>query len=547
MMLPSIALAPTIAIANDIKLIVQITVDGFRGDLLSRYEPSFGEGGFRRLTEGGVWYTNAHHLHAKTETIVGHTTLSTGANPSEHGMIGNAWLDRATGRLGYNIEDISSPLLPVPGFAGEGDQLDPAQAIAQASGRSPKNILASTFADELSKANNGGSRIVAISGKDRSAVAMAGHVGKAFWMSTSTGAYETSTYYYDAYPDWVLEWNAARPADAAIGTSWELSDPIETYLLAENDDRPYEVDLKGFGRTFPHAYGDPTDGLYYTQVLVSAFGDWLTADFAKAAVIGENLGGGDYPDLLSVSFSGVDAVNHFFDPSSLENEETVRALDRTLADFFAFLDERVGPEHLLFVLSGDHGMPEMPEFMAEKGFNVERNFNQELMNKVNAEVAEAVGVEGAIGQFFRPYIYLNDEAIADAGVERQIVERAIVDSLMNQPGIAKAMPRQPLPEHRGDYLEAPIQRNFHPLRSGDIYVAQAPYSFLFEEGTVAVMHGSPWNYDTHVPIIFAGSGIDPAIVSRKVGTVDVAVTLSSLFGTTQPSGASGSVLDEVVH
>ena len=360
----------TVAIGepNDIRLIVQITVDGLRGDLLHRYEEGFGKNGFRRLMAGGVWYTDAHHLHANTETIVGHATLATGAHPSEHGMIGNVWLDRSTGRLGYNIEDIDSPILAVPGLRGEGEQLDPAQAIAQAGGRSPRNLLASTFSDELFKSNNGRSKVIGISGKDRSAVAMAGHVGKAFWMSTSTGAFETSRYYYEVYPDWALEWNAERPADVAIGTSWELSAPLDSYLLAENDDRSYEMDLKGFGRTFPHPYGNPDDGLYYSQVLVSPLGDELTADFAKAAVVAEELGKDEFPDYLSVSFSGVDATNHFFGPSSLENEEMVRRLDGTLETFFAFLNEEVGSEHILYVLSADHGMPEMPEFIAERGF-----------------------------------------------------------------------------------------------------------------------------------------------------------------------------------
>ncbi|MCP4382468.1 MAG: hypothetical protein GY798_13805 [Hyphomicrobiales bacterium] len=179
--LPSVTYADTIE-PDDIRLVVQITVDGLRGDLIDRYFDSFGPDGFRRLTDGGVWYTDAHHQHANTETIVGHATLATGANPSEHGMIGNAWYDRASGRLGYNIEDPDHALLPVPGIEGSGEQIDPTQAAAESTGRSPSNLLATTFSDELHKSNNGLSKIIGVSGKDRSAVAMAGHAGKAFWM-----------------------------------------------------------------------------------------------------------------------------------------------------------------------------------------------------------------------------------------------------------------------------------------------------------------------------------------------------------------------------
>lgn len=531
--------------ASSIRLIVQITVDGLRGDLLHRYEPSFGPDGFRRMTEKGVWYTDAHHLHANTETIVGHATLATGAHPSEHGMIGNSWFDRSDGRLIYNIEDPNYKILSVPGFGGEGEQLDPTQALAETTGRSPVNLLVTTFGDELFKSNNGQSKIIGVSGKDRSAVAMAGHAGKAFWMSVETGAYQSSTYYYDVYPDWVTEWNSGRPADVAIGEEWSLSDPIDSYLLADNDDRPYETDLKGFGRTFPHAFGPPEDGLYYTQALVSPLGDQLTASFGKAAVLGEKLGQDEAVDYLSLSFSGVDATNHFFGPSSLENEEMVRMLDRTLADLFVFLDQEVGHENVLYILSADHGMPEMPEYMADHGHVTERNGHTALADELNREIKASFEIDGVIKAFFRPYIYLDHEAIEAANVDQRDIERLIVDSLEARSGIAVAVPSVPFPEQLASFVIDPIRRNFHPARSGDIYVVQAPYSFLLDPSAIAVMHGSPWRYDTHVPILFSGPGIQPELVSRRVGTTGIAITLSEHFGTTVPSGASGSVLSEV--
>lgn len=541
-------LSRAIAIAgpsNDIRLVVQITVDGLRGDLLSRYESSFRPDGFRRLMEGGVWYTDAHHPHANTETIVGHATLATGAYPSEHGMIGNAWFNRTEKRLGYNIEDRDYPLLPVPGFQGKVDQVDPTQAAAATSGRSPVNLLATTFGDELIKSNAGRSRSFSVSGKDRSAVAMGGHSGKAFWFSTATGAFETSGYYYDEYPEWVTAWNAERPADAQLGGEWQTECASAPYLM-DNEDRSYKTDLKGFGRTFPHPFGDPSGGLYYTQVLLSPFGDRLTSRFAQSMVAAEALGADAWPDYLSVSFSGVDATNHFFGPSSLQNEEMVRCLDQTLADFFAFLDETVGRDHVLYVLSADHGMPEAPEAMAALGFTTHRVFTEPLTDALNEIIASEFGVENAIQHFFRPYVYLNRDAIDAAGADQRAIERRISERLMAVKGIAMAMPSVPLSEQEGDLLQAQIRRNFHPERSGDIYVAQSPYSFFFEKGPIAVMHGSPWRYDTHVPVMFAGPRIEPAIVDRRIATTDVAITLSRILGTSQPSSASGDVLFEAV-
>ena len=538
--------AASAASASEIRLVVQLTVDGLRGDLLSRYEEALRPDGFRRLMDGGVWYTDAHHPHANTETIVGHATLATGAYPSEHGMIGNAWFNRAEDRLGYNIEDPDYPLLPIPGFDTEGEQVDPTQAAAESSGRSPTNLLATTFGDELAKSNGERSRVFSVSGKDRSAVAMGGHAGKAFWFSTATGAFETSSYYYDAYPQWSTDWNSARPADSLSGGLWETECSDAPYLM-DNEDREYKTDLKGFGRSFPHSFGRLPDGLYYTQVLLSPHGDRLTADFAKALVAAEELGADEWPDYLSVSFSGVDATNHFFGPSSRQNEEMVRCLDQTLADMFAFFDEKVGNAHVLYVLSADHGMPEAPERMAASGFQTYRVFTEVLTAELNALVAEEFGVPDAVQYFFRPYVYLDQAAIEAAGADPRAIERRVSERLMAEPGVAMAMPTVPLAEQRGDVLQEQIRRNYHPARSGDIYVAQAPYSFMLEKGPIAVMHGSPWRYDTHVPVIFAGPDINAAKVSDRVHTTDVAVTLANLLGTTQPSGASGKVLREVVE
>ena len=170
----------------DVKLVLQITIDGLRADLLNRYQENFAKGGFRYLLDEGVVYTNAHYQHANTETIVGHTTLATGAFPSAHGMVGNVWYDRKAGELSYNIEDPASPLLPSRKNITSGEQLDPSQKLSRTKGRSPDAILAATFSDGLAAYYGGRSKIFGVSGKDRSAVAMAGHVGKAFWYSTDT-------------------------------------------------------------------------------------------------------------------------------------------------------------------------------------------------------------------------------------------------------------------------------------------------------------------------------------------------------------------------
>ena len=227
---------------------LQITVDQLRGDLPGRYADRLTEGGFRYLMEKGTWYIDAHYRHANTETAVGHATLATGADPSRHGIVANDWIDQETGAFVYNTEDERHHIIGREPKAHEGV--------------SPRNLAASTFGDELVVHNGGRSRVFSVSVKDRGAILPGGHAGKAFWFSKSSGDFVTSTYYYDEYPAWVKQWNAAKPADAFKGKSWELLNDRATYVHGQMDDRPYEADLKPLGRTFPHPLGGDTKYFY---------------------------------------------------------------------------------------------------------------------------------------------------------------------------------------------------------------------------------------------------------------------------------------------
>jgi len=530
---------------HDIRLVLQLTVDGLRADLISRSAERFGEGGFRYLLENGAVFANAHYQHANTETIVGHATLATGAHPSVHGMTGNVWYDAEAGELSYNIEDPDSPMLPVREEQQSGDQVDPAQKLSRTTGRSPESLLAETLADKMLAWSAGQSRAFGVSGKDRSAVALAGKGGKAFWMSTDSGDFVTSAWYYDAYPDWVAEWNAERKASAHAGTQWNLLEEKSNYLLAAQDDRPYETDLRGYGRVFPHRFGEAGNKLLYTQVVASPAGDALLADFAKTLVVSEKLGQGPAPDYLSVSFSGVDAVNHFFGPASLENEDMVLQLDRTLADFLAFIDKTVGLDHTLIVLSADHGIAELPEYMAERGMDAGRLTPDVVLAAVERISQERFGHGGFIRFYYRPYIYLDRERITEAGLDPDEVREVLAEALTMEPGIHIAATRRMLESWPDRKLFEQIRNNYHPVRAGDIYIVQEPYWFNFDKGPVAGMHGSPWNYDTHVPVVFAGPGIGAATIHRRVQPADVAPTLAALLGMSPPASAQGTVLHEV--
>ena len=280
--------------------------------------------------------------------------------------------------------------------------------------------------------------------------------------------------------------------------------------------------------------------------LASPAGDRLTADFARALIDGEALGRDEVPDYLSISFSSVDAVNHFFGPSSLENEDVVMQLDRTLAALLEFVDERVGLERTLIVLSADHGMPEMPEQMAANGLEVGRIHSDDVVALANQTAKRQFGIDEAVRFFFRPSLYLDREAIRAAGADPDVVERAVAAALTGMDGIAVAVARSALGQLTDDDLVRRIRRNFHPTRSGDVYVAQEPYWFLSDPGPVVCMHGSPWRYDSFVPILFAGPGVPSGEVHRLVHPADVSPTLATRLGVKPPSSSVGTPLLEVL-
>jgi predicted AlkP superfamily pyrophosphatase or phosphodiesterase len=535
------------------KLILQITVDQLRGDLLTRYYDRLGKGGFRYLLDAGTVYTNAHHRHANNETIVGHTTLATGADPAEHGMVGNVWLDRATGELTYNVEDFRYPLLSKGAGVDKKSEIDYTQKTARSNGRSPSRILVSTFSDELTLFQGGKSKVFGISVKDRGAISMAGHTGKAFWFSKKSGEFITSSFYYDQYPEWVADWNAGKPADKYADTSWSLLHDQSTYLFGTADDRPYETALPGYGRTFPHPFGDREDKYFTTLLTISPVGDELTLDFAKALIQNEGLGRDDKPDYLSISFSSTDYVGHLFGPSSLESEDNILQLDRTLAELFSFVDSQVGLDKTLIVLSADHGGPEAPGYLSELGFEADY-VDPKTWDKAAAieTLKKRFGIgEELITEYFHPYVYLNRRVIAENDLDLAEVEDAVADELSRFDGVALAVSSSALNVGRvpDTQLIQSILRNYNPNRSGDIYVVFEPNRFInrFGKLTVTATHGSPWRYDTYVPIIFAGMGITAQRIDRLVHTVDIAPTLSLIVGAKPPTGAFGAPLKEVIR
>lgn len=516
-------------------LVLVITVDQLRGDMPQRFRERFTPGGFRYLMDQGMVYTNAHFSHMVTTTAAGHATLATGGNPPQHGIASNEWFDTRKRRAVYSTADPQYPLIGERPGTGEG--------------RSPRNLSSSTWGDELVTASAGRSRVFSISIKDRAAIIMGGHFGKAYWYSKHSGKFTTSHYYHAEHPVWLQSWNNDRHADRFRDQSWNLLLERETYTFRDNDDRGFEKPDGKMGRTFPHPLGNDDDAAFYSTLRHTPMGDELTLSVLKALVKAEKVGGTGFTDVLSVSFSVTDYIGHAFGPNSLEAEDNLLRLDRTLQELLQFIDREVGLDKTLVVLTADHGISPAPEFMQARGFSAARHDLPKLMAKINTVLQKKFNTGATLALAYQsPGIYLDRQAIEDNGLVIAEVERIVAETVMDEAGFSLALTKSGLmaglvPDTQAARLTS---NSFHPQRSANVMLIQDAFWYLASEPDGdAAMHGSPYPYDTHVPIMVAGPGIGHGTVDLRVAPRDIAPTISGYLGILAPSGATGSPLPEI--
>jgi arylsulfatase A-like enzyme len=524
------AAGPVAAARPDLVLLV--TVDQLRGDMPWKFRGRFGPAGFRYLMDKGTVYTNAHYRHLVTTTAAGHATLVTGGNTPQHGIASNEWFD-IQGRMAvYNTGDRRHPVI--------GD------TSTDSEGRSPANLTSSTFGDELVEASGGKSRVFSVSIKDRAAIIPGGRHGKAWWYSKTSGEFVTSTWYGDEYPAWVQNWNDEGHADRYRDQSWELLHDPESYRFRERDDRAIEVSKGSLGKTFPHPLAGEEGEAFYSALRYTPMGDELTLSFLKALVRAEKPGQSDHTDVLAISFSVTDYIGHAFGPNSLEAEDNLLRLDRTLQELFQFIDREVGLEKTLVVLSSDHGISPAPEHMTALGVPAGRHHAARFMASVNAALRLKYETTQTLALAFQsPGIYLDEQAIESLGIELADAEKTAAEEIMKVTGFSQAVTKSDLLAGRlpGPAVSRRAANSFHPVRSGNVILVQEPFWYLAAEpdGDTA-MHGSPWSYDTHVPIMMAGPGIGRNRIDQRVAPRDVAPTISACLGIPPPSGATGRPL-----
>lgn len=515
--------------ANEPRLVVIVAVDQGRAEYLDRFAPAF-TGGLARLMNHGVIFTDAHQDHAVTATGPGHATIGTGAFPSRSGIVGNQWSEDDGRRSVYCVADPDS--IPVTSL-GKG----------RGTGSSPRNLKVSGFADWLEAARPG-AKTVSASRKDRAAVLMGGqHPDAAYWYEASTGDFVSSTWYMERLPAWVLQFNGRKLPGQHFGNLWEpvqgLPDPPAMGLLP--------AERGWFIRNFPYALGGASLGP--NPDFFAAFGetplmDEYLIEFGMAAVHGEELGKDETPDLLALSLSAMDSVGHSFGPHSFEILDEFLRIDRALGRFFDFLDTTVGQDLYWVVFTGDHGAMDLPEY---------RQATSQYGGRLGAKDIQCIqreGLEfleryGAEEDWFLSGWYLNYAAVGRSNRLRQEVERDAARRLEECDFIRKVWTRTEL---EGPYEGDPELGDFHRLfrnsfmagRSPDLLV-QTRENFLTSQGT-GTSHGTPYRYDTHVPLIFLGPGLSAKRLDGRVATVDIAPTMADLLGFPVPVEVDGQSL-----
>ena len=530
----SVLCALGVSAAGGPALVVVLVIDGLPQEQLVKYRDLYGPGGFRRLLEDGAWFGNAHHMHAATLTAPGHATMLTGSYPYRNGIIANEWIDRRTFEPTYNTGDAAHSYL---GHASK--KLD---------GTSPARLRASTVGDEMKYSNNGQSRVVAVSGKDRGAILLAGKRGTAYMYMAESGMFASSTYYMNEHPAWHAAYYAKRPQDRWMGEAWTLLLPEAAYARSQPEgqawQRPYVGGARGFPFPLPR---EPKT--YYQQLIRTPFGDEATLEFARAAIEGENLGRNPagVPDLLGISLSTHDYVNHGFGPESRVSQDHLLRVDRALAGFFDYVDERIGLDKVLIALTADHGFMNAPEFSVAGGLAGARLNGPKLMGDLNTALQARFGVKGNLApRFGFPAIPLDGELIAKNLLNRAEVEAHAARVLLDMPGIAAVYTRTQLESGvlPATPVSAQVLRSWNREVSGDLYIVQQPFALF---GGLVATHGSPYSYDTNVPLVFYGRRwIKPGKYPQAAAVADLAPTLSYLLEIRPPSASEGRVLEEIL-
>jgi Type I phosphodiesterase / nucleotide pyrophosphatase len=497
------------------KLVVIVVVDQLRGDLLERYHDDFGEGGFRLLMDHGAWFTSCYYNYAATKTAPGHSTIGTGTYVLGHGVLANEWWDPKLRRLVSSVEDESTRTVGLPAGV-EGEKWS----------SSPFNLQTDTIGDELKLATGGRAKVYGLAMKDRAAILPVGFsADAAFFLDPQSGAFVTSSYYMQKAPEWLVKFNAGGTRAGYLNR--EVKDASGKVLRSTAPAK----DEKGKAVSFFELVG-PTP-----------WGDDYTADMAREVIDHERLGSGAVTDLLSISFSSPDILGHKVGPDSEEHRLMLLALDRTLAEFFRYLDAKVGKGNWAVALTADHGIAPMADFAGKLRIPAFNFSPGDLQNQLNHMLEQKYGKGGEYVVYIDyPTLHLDRDAFEGVKVSEAEGEKA-VGEMMLQLGFRNYATKLQMSsgEVGNNIFRQQILNSYSPLAGWYVTGFMAPFLIGASGGTT---HAMPYSYDAHVPLAFYGTGFRAGVYRDDVEPVDLAVTLSSLLRINKPASAIGRTLSE---
>lgn len=532
--------APTEA-AKRPRLAVVLVVDQMRADYLERYADLY-RGGLARLRRDGAWFVEAEVAHALTYTAPGHASISTGVHPARHGVVANEWYDRAAKAALYAADDPAARAVLTK---------ESASAVA---GRSPRQLERAGLGDWL-KGQEPKARVFSVALKDRAAVMMGGQApDRAYWYVPEVAGFGSSSWYADgaAPPEWVAAFNAADPVYTRYEAGWTRMLDAGAYLRSGPDRVAAEAD--GVAIEFPHVFADgkpETRAAFAKEVLWTPFGDEMGLLFARRLVAEEGLGDDEVPDVLMLSLSSADYVGHRYGPFSHEVEDYYLRLDGWLGEFLAFLDQEVGADGYVLALTADHGALPLPEEARLRGHPTARRV-------VSADYYPAVrgAVQAVLGELGLPaetLLYVGEDGVwlaesAGGQVTPAALRTTVATALRKLEFVADTYTADALAgpaDLRRPFMQR-YQRSFHAPRSPDVQLRFKEWS-LVDAQPGGTSHGSPYRYDSHVPVLFFGAGVRPGIHAAPVGTVDVAPTLAAMLGIQAPADIDGRSLIDLVR
>jgi predicted AlkP superfamily pyrophosphatase or phosphodiesterase len=518
--------------SNAPKLVVGIVVDQMRYDYITRFWDDYSKDGFKRLISEGFNCENNHYNYAPTATGPGHASVYSGTTPSVHGIIGNNWYDKESKSSVYCVSDNRFESLGTETAAGQ---------------MSPHRMITTTVTDQLRLHTQKASKVIGVSVKDRGAVLPAGHMANAaYWFEgKEDGNWISSSYYMEDLPNWVKKFNKKKSVKQ-YKKDWNLLKDVEEYQESVVDANNFEGKFNGEDNTsFPHKFTDlwESNG-HYDLIKTSPFGNSIVTDFSIEALKNEQLGKGTVTDFLAVSYSSTDYVGHMFGVDSKEIQDVYMRLDLELARLLQTLDKEVGKGNYSLFLTADHGAVQVPAYLQSvkvpagyvNASKIKADIEEFVLDRYGPDLMESTS---------NNQIFLNRSKIDEMGYDLKSVQEAIAMKLLENKDVYKTYTAYQMWQNEYvEGVEAILQNGYNQKRSGDVMFVykQAHISYSNYGST----HGSPLNYDTHVPLIFFGKGFNKGKTSNRTEIYDIAPTIASLLKIAFPNGTTGSPIVEVL-